>query len=353
MSLQVRRVDYMQFRKYLIIGSVIVFIILLILGIGVYNRLYRPNVRLEGEKYLFIKTGSDFKAVIDSINKNNLVINIESFKKVASSFGYDTKVKPGRYKVVSGMSNRALVKMLISAIQTPVKVTFNNIRTPEQLAGKISRQIEADSLSILGLFRNPETAIKYGFKEQTLISMFIPNTYEFYWNTSAEGFFNKMKKAHHQFWNDERKSKAKDIGLTTEEVATIASIVEEESVKRDERPRIAGVYINRIRKRIPLQADPTIKFALNDFTIRRILTKHLEVKSPYNTYKNYGLPPGPINCPSISSIDAVLNFENHQYLYFCAKSDFSGYHVFAKTLMEHNRNAEAYQKALNKERIFK
>jgi len=246
-----------------------------------------------------------------------------------------------------------MVKMLISAIQVPVKVTFNNVRTPEQLAGKISHQIEADSLSILGYFMNPETPAKYGFKKETLISMFLPNTYEFYWNTNAEGFFDKMKKFHDQFWTEERKSKANVINLTPEEVSTLASIIDEETIKKDERPRIAGVYINRLKKHMPLQADPTIKFALGDFTIRRLWTKHLEVKSPYNTYKNLGLPPGPINCSSISSIDAVLNFENHQYLYFCAKDDFSGYHVFAKTLMEHNRNASAYQMALNKEKIYR
>lgn len=315
--------------------------------------MFRSNVRATEDKYLYISTGSNFDAVVKQLQDNKVVVDIESFIKVSKSLNYTERVKPGRYRIKPGMSNRQMVKMLISNIQVPVKVTFNNIRTPEQLAGKISHQIEADSLSILGLFRNPETSARYGFKKESLISIFIPNTYEFYWNTSADAFFSKMKKNYDKYWSEERKTKAKEIELTPEEISTLASIIEEETAKNDERPKIAGVYINRLKKHMPLQADPTIKFALGDFSIRRILIKHLEVNSPYNTYKNIGLPPGPINCPSISSIDAVLNFENHQYLYFCAKDDFSGYHAFAKTLTEHNRNAEAYQKALNKEKIFR
>ncbi len=340
-------------KRYLIGVITLAVITLLVFGLSYYNRLYRSNVELERDKLLFIQTGSDFNAVTDSIKRNNLVVDIESFTRSAKSLGYINRIKPGCYRIKSGMSNRSLIRMLITATQSPVKVTFNNLRTPEQLAGKISKQIEADSLSIIRLFKNSETAVNYGFDDKTLISMFIPNTYEFYWNTDAKSFFDRMKKEHKLFWNKERDDKANALSLKREEISTLASIVEEETNKRDERPRIAGVYINRIRKGIPLQADPTIKFALGDFSIKRILTKHLEVKSPYNTYKNQGLPPGPICCPSISSIDAILNYETHQYLYFCAKDDFSGYHVFAKTLAEHNRNANTYQKALNKERIFR
>jgi len=183
--------------------------------------------------------------------------------------------------------------------------------------------------------------------------MFIPNTYEFFWNTSAKGFFDRMKKEHDTFWNGSRDKKAKEIGLDRIKVSTLASIVEEETIKVDERPRVAGVFMNRLQKGMPLQADPTVKFAVGDFSIRRILKKHLQVDSPYNTYRNKGLPPGPINAPSISSINAVLNYEKHQYLYFCAKPDYSGYHLFARTLAEHNRNAREYQNFLNKERIFR
>jgi UPF0755 protein len=340
--------------KYWIIGTgIMIFLVVVIVGASYYSRMFRSNTNLEKDSYLYIKTGSDFKAVVDSIQKNRLILDIESFTKAASSLGYINRIKPGCYKIKPGMSNRAILRMLISAMQKPVKVTFNNVRTPEQLAGKISKQIEADSISLLGFFRNPATSEKYGFKRETLITMFLPNTYEFYWNTDADGFYEKMKKSFDQFWTDERKAKANAIELTPEGVATLASIIDEETIRRDERPRIAGVYINRLKKGMPLQADPTIKFALGDFTIRRLWNKHLEVKSPYNTYKNIGLPPGPINCPSISSIESVLNYENHQYLYFCAKDDFSGYHVFAKTLTEHNRNANAYQKALNREKIYR
>jgi len=345
--------DRNQLKKYSIIGIAVVCTIGIAIGFIIYNRMFRSNVSLSEDKYLYISTGSDFDAVVKQVQDNRMVIDIESFIKTAKSLHYTQRVKPGRYRIKPGMSNRQMVRMLVSAIQAPVKVTFNNVRTPQQLAGKISHQIEADSLSIIRLFSNADTPDRYGFKKETLMSMFIPNTYEFYWDTNADGFFDKMKKNYDRFWTDERKAKAKAMELTTEEVSTLASIIDEESERNDERPRIAGVYINRLKKHMPLQADPTIKFALGDFSIHRIWSKYLDVKSPYNTYKNIGLPPGPINCPSISSIDAVLNYENHQYIYFCAKDDFSGYHVFAKTLAEHNRNAEAYQRALNKERIYK
>jgi UPF0755 protein len=243
--------------------------------------------------------------------------------------------------------------MLKLGLQKPLKLTFNNIRTPQQLAGRISQQIEADSLSILALLTSDHVASSYGFDKTTIIAMCVPNTYEFYWNTNAKGFLDKMQKEYERFWNDERKSKAFKLGLTKVEISTLASIVEEETRFNIEKPKVAGVYINRLNKGIPLQADPTVKFAVGDFALRRILTKHLEIDSPYNTYKFRGLPPGPIRCPSISSIDAVLNAEKHSYLYFCAKADFSGYHDFAKTLTEHNRNAEAYRRALNKERIYR
>lgn len=339
--------------KYFLGVATLVVVTLFISGVNYYTRMYRSNVDIKKDKLLFIPTGSDFNTVLDSIKKNKIVVDYESFVKASNSLGYTQRVKPGCYRIKSGMSNRTLIRMLITATQKPVKVTFNNIRTPEQLAGKVASQIETDSLSIIRYFKSSDIAQGYGFNEYTFISMFIPNTYEFYWNTDAKAFFDRMKKEYTQFWNKERSDKAQAIGFKPEEVSTLASIVEEESNKKDERPVIAGVYLNRLKINMPLQADPTIKFALNDFALKRILTKHLEVKSPYNTYKNYGLPPGPICCPSLSSIDAVLNAANHKYLYFCAKDDFSGYHVFAKTLAEHNRNALAYQKVLNREKIYR
>lgn len=339
--------------KYFLGVATFIVVTLLILGATYYTRMFRANVAIEKDKLIFIPTGADFNVVLDSLKKEKILKDVESFINASNSMGYTQRVKAGCYKIKPKMSNRVLIRMLITATQTPVKVTFNNIRTPEQLAAKISSQIEADSLSIIRLIRGQDIPQNYGFNQFTFIAMFIPNTYEFYWNTDAKSFFNRMKKEYELFWNKERDEKAKVIGLERDKVSTLASIVEEESNKRDERPMIAGVYLNRLKINMPLQADPTIKFAIGDFSLKRILTKHLEVKSPYNTYKNYGLPPGPICCPSLSSIDAVLNAVNHKYLYFCAKDDFSGYHIFAKTLSEHNRNALAYQKALNKERIYR
>lgn len=337
----------------------IVLFALAIIGLYFFYRSYHsimaPNVKVESSKgkLIYIPTGSTYSYVLSMLKDEDILIDTSSFKRTASRMGYPHSVKPGCYKITKGMSNRKLINMLRAGLQTPVKVTFNNVRTPEQIAGKIGGQIEADSLSIITLFRNPGTAAKYNLAPETLIAIFTPNTYEFFWTTSAEELFERMHKEYQRFWNDERLEKAAALNLSKEEVITLASIVEEESVKKDERPRIAGVYINRIRKGIPLQADPTIKFAVGDFGLRRILTKHLNIDSPYNTYKNRGIPPGPINSPSISAIDAVLNYEQHSYLYFCAKADFSGYHAFARTLTEHNKNAREYQRALNRQRIYR
>ncbi|HAZ24348.1 MAG TPA: endolytic transglycosylase MltG, partial [Algoriphagus sp.] len=193
---------------------------------------------------------------------------------------------------------------------------------------------------------------KFDFNEETIMSMFIPNTYEVWWNTSPEALFDRMYKEYNDFWTDERKKKAAELGLNPKEVSTLASIVQAESQKKDERAKIAGVYLNRLKLNMPLQADPTLVFALGDFSLKRILNIHKETESPYNTYKYAGLPPGPINLPDINSLDAVLNYEDHDYLYFCAKEDFSGYHAFAKTLSEHNANARRYQAALNAAKIF-
>lgn len=336
------------------------FLLIAIIGAGIYgyrlySRMFSPNVALVEKEhvYIHIPTGSTYSDVIEIITSSGYLLNIESFKWVSSRMGYPYSIKAGRYKLTDQMSNKTLVTMLRAGLQTPVRVTFTGFRTPQQLAQKISKQIEADSAEIVEAFRSVEIANQYGFSKETFISMFIPNTYEFFWNTSAKGFFDRMKKEYEIFWTEERDKKAKDLGLTRIKVSTLASIVEEETVRVDERPRVAGVFVNRLKRNIALQADPTVKFALGDFSIRRILTKHLQIESPYNTYKYRGLPPGPINAPSISSINAVLNYENHKYLYFCAKPDYSGYHSFATTLAEHNKNAREYQRFLNRERIYR
>jgi len=227
-----------------------------------------------------------------------------------------------------------------------VKVSFISVRSLDILAGKVAANIEADSTEIAQLLKSPETAQKYGFDERTFMAMFIPNSYEFYWNTSAEQFVERMAKEFKAFWTEERLQKAENIGMTQSQVSTLASIVEVETQQNDEKARVAGVYINRLNLGMLLQADPTVVYAVGDFTLKRVLNKHLEIESPYNTYKYSGLPPGPINIPSISSIDAVLNYEKHNYKFFCAKDDFSGYHVFAVTNAQHEANARKYHKAL-------
>lgn len=345
-------------RKLLLLTALALLVLLsvgLTIGYKYYIRIYSPNVDLHGKEYAFIHIPSHatYEDVVAIVDSSGLLVNMEWFKWVGSRMGYPYSIKPGRYKIVKGMSNKKLITILRAGLQTPTRVTFTGFRTPQQLAGRISAQLEADSADLVAAFANEELVAEYGFTTETFIAMFIPNTYEFFWNTGAKGFFDRMKREYDAFWNETRSKKAADLGMDRIEVSTLASIVEEETTKADERARVAGVYINRLNRGIPLQADPTIKFAMGDFAMRRVLTRHLNIDSPYNTYKHRGLPPGPINAPGISSIDAVLNFEKHQYLYFCAKSDFSGYHVFAKTLTEHNRNALEYQKALNKERIYR
>jgi peptidoglycan lytic transglycosylase G len=326
-------------------------IVSILFGIRYYNRIYKANS--QKDSYLYISTGSDYTDVIEILTKDSLLNNVKSFEWLALKKNYHNHVYAGRYKLDSLMNNNDIINKLRSGHQDPIKVVFNSIRTREQLASKISKQIEADSISLLDVLNDDSIANHYGLKHETFTCIFIPNTYEFWWNTTAEKFVNKMYTEYKRFWNKSRLEKAKVLNLTPEDVTTLASIVDEEAYFNNEMPRVAGVYINRLRKRMHLQADPTLKFALGDFSIKRVLNVHKQIDSPYNTYKRYGLPPGPISFPSVSAIDAVLNFESHSYIYFCAKPDFSGYHNFAKTLSQHNINARNYQRALNKERIWR
>ena len=336
---------------YLLIS---VFLVVGIWGIDTYKKAYVANVRLKKKfHHIFIPTGSTYEDVLAILENENILINPQTFSWCAKRKNYLKHVYPGRYKIKNRMSNNQLITMLRAGLQDPVKLTFNNIRYLNQLAERISLQIEADSASIMNLLYEKEFIAKYGFDTNSVKGMFIPNTYEFWWNTDAKGFFIKMNKEYEKFWNNERVRKSQEIDLTRNEVSTLASIVEEETRKEDEKQRITGVYMNRLQKGIRLQADPTIKYAMGNFNVKRILKNHLDIESPYNTYKYAGLPPGPIRIPSISSIDAVLNYEKHDYMYFCAKDDFSGYHVFAKTLSQHNNNARLYQRALSRRRIYK
>ena len=329
--------------------------ILLIAGLVLlYNSIFGISIHAEKPgKILIIPTGAVYEQVFDSIVSINLVKNIKLFDWVAKKKHYPALVKPGRYVIDKDFSYNSLINMLRSGHQTPVRITFQNIRTLNQLAGKIGKLLEADSIQIMNFLSDESNYIADGFKKETIIAVFIPNTYEIYRNTDPRGLYNRMLKEYRIFWNAQRLSMAKGKGLDQIEVSILASIIDDEVVKSDEKPRIAGVYLNRLKAGIPLQACPTIKFALNDFTITRVLYKHLQVDSPYNTYMHSGFPPGPIGCPSIEGIDAVLNAEEHDYLFFAAKADFSGYHNFSRTLAEHNRYAAIYQKELNKRKIFK
>ncbi|MFK7900034.1 MAG: endolytic transglycosylase MltG [Cyclobacteriaceae bacterium] len=270
-----------------------------------------------------------------------------SFSFISKILKYQENVKPGRYVIERDMNNWKAVRKLRAGNQDPLKLTFNNVRKKEDLAGKLAKNLMIDSLSILSLLADQEVLTKYGFNEQNILGMFIPNSYEMYWTVSGEQVLKKMHTEYNAFWTTARKNQAAKIGLSPKEVSTLASIVEAETAQNDERPRVAGVYINRLKRDMLLQADPTVKYAVGDFMLKRILFKHLKVDSPYNTYKYKGLPPGPINCPSVPSLKAVLNYEKHSYIYFCAREDFSGYHNFAKNGSEHNRNRDKYIKALN------
>ena len=340
--------------KGILFTLIIIFLIIGIKGISIYRKAYIANVEIP-EKFhdLYIPTGSSYEDVVNILEQEQLLINLRAFQWAAERKNYPKHIYPGHYKIKNRMTNNQLINLLRSGSQVPVNVTFNNIRFLDQLADVISEQLEAGAASIFELLTDKVIIEEYGFDSNTIKCMFIPNTYEFYWNTDAKGFVDRMRDEYSKFWNETRLKKAEEIGLTPDEVGTLASIIDEETKKNDEKSRIAGVYINRLNKRIRLGADPTIIYAIGDYTINRVLNKHREVDSPWNTYKNYGLPPGPIRIPSISSMDAVLNYEKHDYIYFCAKDDFSGYHVFAKTLTQHNRNAALYHQALNQRKIFR
>ena len=330
-----------------------IFILLLVVY-SLYSRIFVSNVSLEeGQAIFYIPTGSTYREVVDRLEEDGIIISRRSFIWVAEKKGYEEQVRPGRYKIRDGMSNSTLVNILRSGSQDPVMVVFNNIQNLYELAGRVSGYLEEDSAAFAAYLSAGETAEKYGFDHATFPSMFIPNTYEFYWTTTPGEFTERMKEEYEKFWKGERDRRAENMGLSRVEVSTLASIVDEETIHEDENSRIAGVYLNRLERGIPLQADPTLKFALNDPLRKRILNTDKEIDSPYNTYKNKGLPPGPISVPSISAIDGVLNHEKHNYLFFCAKSDFSGYHAFARTLSQHNQNAREYQRALNRNRIYR
>jgi UPF0755 protein len=337
--------------KFIIVFFAIAFVIAALRGYQLYLFIFNENVKTE--QALIIPEGSTYNQVVDSLEANDMLLNYKAFHWVSKKKNYPEAVKPGRYLLKEDMNTNQIVNKLRAGEQDPVNVTFSNARFKEEMAGKVSRHIQADSLSILELFNDTANIRKWGFTPETYRAMFIPNTYQFYWTTDAGDFAERMKKEFDRFWNESRRAKADSLGLTPVEVTTLASIVQEETAKNDELKRVAGLYINRLDRGMPLQADPTVKYAVGDFSLRRILLVHLEVDSPYNTYKYAGLPPGPVNFPEVSAIEAVLNHEDHDYIYMVAREDFSGYHNFARTLAEHNRNANKYRAALDKMKIYK
>lgn len=329
--------------------------LLLIGGITTGKYVWRfigGNVSDRAE-YLYIPTGSTY-ADLQAILKEQAILNdTASFTWAAEKMNFGKKIKPGKYRLSAGMSNRRLINMLKSGNQEPVKLYFQNIRLKENFVGMVSKKLEADSLSMSKLLDSTEFVQAYGFTTNNVYTLFIPNSYEFYWNTDAKTFFTKMFENYQQFWNEERLAKAKKLNLSPAEVSVLASIVDSEALVDREMPIIAGLYLNRLQRGIKLEADPTVIFANKDFSIRRVLNKHLRKESPYNTYIYTGLPPGPITMPSITAIDAVLNAKNHNYIYMCAKEDFSGTHNFASNLNEHLANAKRFQQALNDRNIKK
>jgi len=332
---------------------VIILIALGFLASRYYSYIFLPNVSIEeNSAVIHIPTGSTIDGLIDTLTARKLLKNKDSFYWVADKMSFG-KPKPGRYKISNNWSNKDLVSVLRSGRQEAKKITFNNVRTIEELAEIFGSELEPKTEDFLNYFINDTTLSKYNQSKESMLSIFIPNTYEFYWNTTPEKLLTKLKKENDKFWNDKRLKGIHKIGLTKEEAYTMASIVQKESNSKKEKPIIAGLYLNRIEKGMLLQADPTVIFGVGDFEIRRVLNKHLAYDSPYNTYMYEGLPPGPICMPDISSIDAVVNPEKHDYLYFCVSPGTGFEHAFAKTLKQHNRNAQRYRKWLNSQKIYK
>ena len=319
-----------------------------------WRAMFGSNIYTKSGKdfeYFYVPTGADEKTV-ETLLIKQFNINDPLFFKFA--YGLKAKVSkilPGKYKISNGMSNKDLVKQLRPGNRLQVKLTLKFFRKKEDIAAYVATQIEAKESDLLTIFNSNDSLISYGFNTYDVISMFTPNTYFFNWNTSASDFVDRMYKEYLDFWSQERILKAKNQGLTPVQAITLASIVDRETNYNPEKPTIAGVYLNRLRDSMPLQADPTIVYALNDYTIKRLRKGHLTVQSPYNTYVNIGLPPGPICTPAVSSIDAVLNAKKHAYMFFCAKEDFSGAHNFAVTFNEHLNNARKFQKAMNEHQI--
>ena len=341
-----------KIRNIVIILGILVVAVGICAGLGYYYIL-APNTNVKDDGIIYLRDNSTLSQVLDALRRYGYIENTHTPGVVARLKRFTSPVKSGRYKIRDKMNNNELINMFRSGNQYPVYFTFNNMRTLDEFAGKAHEELNTSKEELLTLLKDADVLADLGFDTTTIMAMFIPNTYQIYWNTPALDLLKRMKKEYHRFWNEDRMAKASAIGLSPEQVITLASIIEEETVKAEEYPVIAGVYINRLNRGIKLDACPTLKFVLGDFTISRILDRYLKIDSPYNTYMYAGLPPGPIRMASIKVIDSVLNYQKHDYLYFCAKSDFSGYHNFSKTLRQLNIYAREYHQELNKRKIWK
>lgn len=337
-------------RRIIIALVIILIIAIAITGINYYLRLFGPNVTSD-EDYLYIHTGSNYTDVYNTIKEKHIVKDTTTFNWAAYSMKYVNHVKPGKYRLHAGMSNHALVRMLQLGQQELVNLSFHNLRLKTQFAAFIGKELEPDSASMIHMLDSTSFIQQYGFTPDNVYVVFLPNTYQVKWNTTPVRFFKYMHEQYEKFWTPERKQKAAALHLSPVQVSILASIVDAEALHDDEMPKIAGLYLNRLNQGMKLQADPTLIFAKGDFTIHRVLNADKNTPSPYNTYLHNGLPPGPIMMPSVHAIDAVLNYTKSDYIYMCAKEDFSGYHNFAATEAEHKANARRYQQALNERNI--
>lgn len=339
--------------KIIAIVAVVLVVVAGIVGYIAYSSTMLPNIYINNDKakFLYVYPTDNFDDVVARLDATENVKDIKSFRKIAEYQEYPSNIVPGRYELVNQMSNIRLVNNLKKGYQSPMNLTFNNIRTKEQLCKRFDEALMMSYDEIYSLLNSDDAMSKYNLNSKTSVALFIPNTYQVYWTISAQELLDKMKKEYDKFWNEERVKKCADVNLSQVEVSTLAAIVEEETKNTKEQPMVAGLYLNRLRKGMLLQADPTVKFAVGDFSIKRIRAGHLEVDSPYNTYKYEGLPPGPIRIPSMNVIDAVLNYDHHEYIYMCASEKFDGTHNFAKTYDDHQDNAKKYHKALNKRKI--
>lgn len=341
----------MSFKRAILIVSVIILLIAGVLTAYFYNVFTTP-VSICDDYRIYIRPSDTQESILAGLRAYDHEAKTKGLVYLLNHRRYDSHIRTGCYTVKSGATPKQVADMLTGGAQTPVRLTINSTRTVGQMVRNIANQIMADSAVIAERLSDVHLLDSLGYTTATVFCMIIPNTYEVYWNISADALIKRLIKERDRFWSDARKSKAKSIGLSELEVMTLASIVEEETAKPDEMPVVAGLYMNRLKKKMPLQADPTVIFALGGERPKRVLKEHLEVNSPYNTYRHNGLPPAPIRFVNTLSIDAVLNHTNHNYLYMCAKEDFSGYHNFAATLSQHNANARRYQRALNKAGIY-